>query len=230
MQLAGTRVIGLSERVGAINSDKGLDVDAVVQHRKETHSILGFPGARNLKETWDVLELECDILVPAALESQITMHNAAQIKAKMIAEAANGPVTSDAHEDLVKRGVMVLPDTYLNAGGVTVSYFEWLKNLSHVRFGRMDKRFEEAAYTQILEALEDATGKKLARDLFNKIAKGADELDLVNSGLEETMINAYAEITEVQKQHGPDVDMRTAAFILAINKIANSYFQLGIFP
>jgi glutamate dehydrogenase (NAD(P)+) len=229
LQAAGARMIGLSEREGAIYSEKGLDVDAVIQHRKETQSILGFPGASNLKQTRDVLELECDILVPAALESQITINNAPRIKTKMIGEAANGPVTFDAHEALVKRGIMILPDTYLNAGGVTVSYFEWLKNLSHVRFGRMDKRFEESAFTQILEVVESSTGKKLPRDVFMKIAKGADELDLVNSGLEETMINAYHEIGEVQKQHG-SIDMRTAAFILAINKIANSYFQLGIFP
>jgi glutamate dehydrogenase (NAD(P)+) len=230
LQTAGARLIGLSEREGAIHMEQGLDVDAVITHRKETQSILDFPGAKNLKDTKDVLEMECDILVPAALENQITIHNAKHIKAKMIAEAANGPVTSDAHDELVTRGIMVLPDTYLNAGGVTVSYFEWLKNLSHVRFGRMDKRFEESAYTQILEVVEHSTGKKLARDVFTKIAKGADELDLVNSGLEETMINAYHEIAEVQKHHGPDVDMRTAAFILAINRIANSYFQLGIFP
>jgi len=227
---AGAIVTGLAEREGAIFSADGLNVDDVMQHRKETESILDFPGAENLKDTDDVLELECDFLIPAALENQITSHNSARIKAKAIGEAANGPVSSDAHEDLVKRGVLVIPDTYLNAGGVTVSYFEWLKNLSHVRFGRMDKRFEESAYTGLLEAIEVTTGKKVDKKLFEKIAHGAGELDLVNSGLEETMINAYHEIREVKRAHKNKIDMRTAAFIVAINKVATSYLELGIFP
>ena len=182
------------------------------------------------KDTQDVLELECDILVPAALENQITMHNADQIKAKIIGEAANGPVSSDAHERLLQRGSMVIPDTFLNAGGVTVSYFEWLKNLSHVRFGRMDKRFEESTYTQILELIEGHTGKTIGREVFAKIARGGDEEDLVNSGLEETMINAYNEIREVREEHGNEFGLRTAAFIVAIDKVATSYMELGIFP
>ena len=227
---AGAIITGLSEREGAIHSADGLDVDKVVQHRKETESILDYPGAENLKTTDDILELDCDILIPAALENQITSANASRVKAKIIGEAANGPVTSDAHEFLVERGVIIVPDTYLNAGGVTVSYFEWLKNLSHVRFGRMDKRFEETAYRGILEAVELTTGKKLDKELFTKISQGATELDLVNSGLEETMINAYQEIREVQAQHRDEIDLRTAAFIVAINKVATSYLELGIFP
>ncbi|MDH3215023.1 MAG: Glu/Leu/Phe/Val dehydrogenase [Candidatus Krumholzibacteria bacterium] len=230
LQEAGAIVVGLSEREGAIYDQKGLDVCKVFEHRRETHSIVDYPGAQNLNATGDVLELECDILVPAALENQITMANVSRVRAKMIGEAANGPVTSEAHEALRKRNVMILPDTYLNAGGVTVSYFEWLKNLSHVRFGRMDKRFEEATNTKILEAIELATGKKLTDNIFGPIAQGADEEDLVNSGLEETMINAYREIREIKSQHGDEIGLRTAAFIVAINKVATSYLELGIFP
>jgi len=227
---AGALIVGLAEREGAIYSEDGLDVDAVVRHRKETESILDCPGAQNLKDTDDILEMECDILIPAALENQITMRNVDRVKAKLIGEAANGPVASDAHERLIKRGAMLVPDTYLNVGGVTVSYFEWLKNLSHVRFGRIDKRFEESAYTGILESIEGATGKKIEKNVFEKIARGADELDLVNSGLEETMINAYQEIREVKREHKDKIDLRTAAYIVAINKVATSYLEMGIFP
>jgi glutamate dehydrogenase (NAD(P)+) len=230
LQEAGALIIGLSEREGAIYNEKGMNVDDVVRHRRESQSILGFPGAQNLKSTDDVLEIACDILIPAALENQITTHNASRIKAKLIGEAANGPISSDGHEELIERGIMVLPDTYLNAGGVTVSYFEWLKNLSHVRFGRMDKRFEESTYTNILEAVEGATGTKFSSDVFSKIAQGANEEDLVNSGLEETMINAYHEIREIKRQHRDKMDLRTAAFIVAIDKVATSYLELGIFP
>ena len=230
IQQAGAKIIGLSEREGAIFDKAGFDVDAVLQHRRETQSILNFPGAQNLKATEDILELDCDILIPAALENQIGMHNVSKVKAKIIGEAANGPVTSDAHEALVKRGAMIIPDTYLNAGGVTVSYFEWLKNLSHVRFGRMEKLFEEAAYSSILRAVEEMTRKTFAPDVFIKVAHGADELDLVNSGLEETMIHAYHEVREIKRQHRDQIDLRTAAFIDAIDKVATSYLELGIFP
>lgn len=228
-QEGGAVIVGLAEYEGTIHG-KELDVDMVMRHRKETGSILNFPGAKNLVQNSDVLELDCDILVPAALENQITMENAGRIKAKIIAEAANGPVTADASEALMKSGKRIIPDMYLNAGGVTVSYFEWLKNLSHVRFGRMSKRFEEDVNKKILNALESLTGKKLPKSLYDEIAQGADEIDLVNSGLEETMITAYQEIRETRKKHNDEISMRTAAFINAINKIAAAYYELGIFP
>ena len=141
--------------------EDGLDEDAVFLHRKKTGTILNFPGATNLAKNTDALELECDILVPAALENVINIHNAANVKAKIIAEAANGPLTPDADEILVKKGTLVIPDMYLNAGGVTVSYFEWLKNLSHVRYGRMEKRFTENMNKLILGTIEDMTGKSV---------------------------------------------------------------------
>ena len=230
LQEAGAIIIAIAEYNGAIYNPKGLDVEAVANHRKETKNILNFPGAKNIENNIEALEIECDILVPAALENQITMENAPRIKAKIIAEAANGPVTSDAAEYLLKADVRILPDMYLNAGGVTVSYFEWLKNLSHVRFGRMSKRFEEDSNRKILKALEDLTGKKLSTSLVDQIAHGPDELDLVNSGLEESMVSAYHEIRETRNRQNEPVSLRTAAFINAIEKVAVSYREMGIFP
>jgi len=224
----GAVLVGLAEIEGAIYNPEGLDLEAVMAHRRQTGSILNFPGAKNLERPEYALELPCDILVPAALENQITVENAPHIQAKIIAEAANGPVTVEAEEILLKKGVLIIPDVYLNAGGVTVSYFEWLRNLSHVRFGRLSKRFEERTFSRILEVIEDLTGKKVPIELVQEVAHGADEEDLVNSGLEETMVTAYQEIQAVRRKH--NVDLRTAAFISAIEKVAKSYMELGIFP
>ncbi len=228
LQEGGAVLVGLAEYEGAIYNKKGLDLEKVIAHRKDTGSILGFPGATDIPHTLDALELECDILVPAALENQITNENAGRVKAKIIGEAANGPLTADAAELLNEKGVLIVPDVYLNAGGVTVSYFEWVKNLSHVRFGRMQKQFDQTAHTHLLRAIEDMTGNKFSADTFKKLAIGADELDLVNSGLEDTMLEAYHEIREIAKTRG--TDLRTAAFIDAIDKVAVAYDQLGIFP
>ena len=229
-QQYGAVITGLVEHEGAIASENGLDVEAVMKHRKETGSILDFPGATNLPSREAGLELECDILIPAALENQITEENAPRIKAKILAEAANGPTTAGAEDILLKHGVMVIPDIYLNAGGVTVSYFEWLKNLSHVRFGRMGKRFEQTTYENLLRVLAETTGKTVSDDETRKIARGADELDLVNSGLEETMIVAYNQIREIWKANPKIPNLRTAAFVNAINKVALCYGELGVFP
>jgi glutamate dehydrogenase (NAD(P)+) len=204
-------------------------VEEVMAHRRETGSILDFPGAENLEDRDAGLELDCDILVPAALENAITMDNAPRVQAKIVAEAANGPVSAEASEQLHERGVMVIPDAFINAGGVTVSYFEWLKNLQHVRFGRMEKRFEEKAARQILNAIEHATGSSFSESEISDFARGAEEIDLVNSGLEETMIKAYNEIREIKEQH-EGIDLRTASMVSAINKIATVYEHRGIFP
>ncbi len=229
LQEGGCVIVGLAEYEGAIYNPKGLDVDDVVKHRKSTRSILSYPGATNIPRTLDALELECDILVPAALERQITSENAPRVKAMIVAEGANGPTTSDAEEILIRKGVMVLPDMYANAGGVTVSYFEWLKNLQHVRMGRMDKRFMETTRGEFVSTIERVTNKPLSEAEKRVLARGADEVDLVNSGLEDTMIVAYNEIREIWKKHA-GTDLRTAAFISAIDKIAQSYLELGIFP
>jgi glutamate dehydrogenase (NAD(P)+) len=229
-QQHGAIITGLVEYEGAIANEKGLDIESVMKHRKETGSLLDFPGATNLPTREAGLELDCDILIPAALENQITEENAPRIKAKIVAEAANGPTTAGGENILRQKNVMVIPDIYVNAGGVTVSYFEWLKNLSHVRFGRMGKRFEQTTNENLLRVVENATGRKLSTDEVKSIARGADEVDLVNSGLQETMITAYAQIRDVWKQDRNIPDLRTAAFVNAINKIALCYGELGVFP
>jgi glutamate dehydrogenase (NAD(P)+) len=168
--------------------------------------------------------------VPAALERQITADNAPRVKAKIIAEGANGPTTAEADAILDKRGTMVIPDAYINAGGVTVSYFEWVKNVGHVRLGRMEKRFDQAASGRLLSLVSRATGHQFSADEIENVTHGAGEEDLVNSGLEETMIGSYHPIREQWKAKGGAVSLRTAAMMVAIRKIALNYEQLGIFP
>ncbi|MEK0422359.1 MAG: hypothetical protein RLZ95_269 [Bacteroidota bacterium] len=226
----GAKVIAIAEYEGAIYCKDGLNEEAVFQHRKSTGSILNFPGATNIEKSAEALEMECDILIPAALENVIDGNNAPRIKAKIIGEAANGPLTPEADDIFAKKGVLVIPDMYLNAGGVTVSYFEWLKNLSHVRYGRLEKRFTENANIKILNQIEELTGKKVTDVEKEFIAHGPDEIDLVHSGLEETMITATREIMDIWKENPSIPDMRTAAYVCAINKVGTSYAELGIFP
>ncbi len=229
-QEGGCLILAIAEYDGAIYRPEGLDVDAVARFRKDTGSIRNFPGAKNIKPTAAALELDCDILIPAALENQITAENAPRIRAKILAEGANGPTTAAAEKILLDKGVMILPDVYLNAGGVTVSYFEWVKNLSHVRFGRVGKRFEEAAFDRMLGAIEKVSGRMFSAAERRTIAHGADEIDLVNSGLEETMIGAYHQVRDLWKRTPRCAELRTAAFLNAVNKVANTYLELGIFP
>lgn len=228
----GVKIVGVSEAEGAIYNPDGMDIHEILAFRKETGSILGFSGATTYgkKDRDKVVEFECDILVPAALENTITVDNAANVKAKIIAEAANGPITSGAEEILLEKGVMILPDIYLNAGGVTVSYFEWLKNLSHIRFGRIGKRFNEGIFTALLDVVEELTGKKVNGTQREFVTRGGDEIDLIRSGLEETMINAYHQIRDIWVNNANVNDLRTAAFVCAIQKIGSDYLQLGIFP
>ena len=224
------KVIGVSEMEGTIYSEKGINIEKLVKYRKDKGSILGFPGTKTLPDREDWVAIECDILVPAALENQIHTGNAKKVKAKIIAEAANGPVTSEAADILAKKGIVILPDMYLNAGGVTVSYFEWLKNLSHMRFGRMEKRFQENSLSNLLSTVERLTGQNVSNREKNVLTHGADEIDLVRSGLEDTMVNAYDEIRETMKRKKTIEDLRSAAFVVALNKISGDYVRLGIFP
>lgn len=229
-QEGGALVVGLAEYEGSIYNENGLDVEAVFQHRKKTGSILDFPGASNFSKNTDALEAPCDILIPAALENVINAENADRVQAKIIGEAANGPLTPEADEILVNKGTLVVPDIYLNAGGVTVSYFEWLKNLSHVSYGRLERRFMENQNANIVSQLEEMTGNKISDEQKKLIVHGPDEIDLVRSGLEDTMIKATKEILDCWKQNPTIIDMRTAAFVVAINKVGTSYLELGIFP
>jgi glutamate dehydrogenase (NAD(P)+) len=228
----GAKIVGLAEIEGAIYDEDGVEIDAVIEHRQSTGSILDFPGATNMEASSDALELPCDILVPAALEGVITQENVSRIQASIIAEAANGPLTATADQILNERGTLIIPDVYLNAGGVTVSYFEWLRNLSHVRHGRMSRRFEERNAERILRAVDELTHQdfddRLLEDLIKRVGFGASEQDLVNSGLEDTMVFAYDEIRQIREKK--QTDMRTAAYISALNKIGKSYIAMGFFP
>ncbi len=226
----GALVVGLAEFEGSIYNQNGLDIDSVVAHRKATGSILDFPGATNFAKNTDALEAACDILIPAALENVINVDNADKVQAKIIGEAANGPLTPEADEIFNNKGILVVPDIYLNAGGVTVSYFEWLKNLSHVSYGRLEKRFMENQNSNILSQIEVMTGNKVTEQQRKLLVHGPDEIDLVRSGLEETMIKATNEILDCWKLNPTIKDMRTAAFVVAINKVGTSYLELGIFP
>lgn len=230
IQEYGAKVIAIAEADGAVYDENGIDIEALYKYRQEKKSVKGYPKGKVIADSASALELECDILIPAALEKQITDKNAARIKARIIAEAANGPVTPAAEQILLKKGVMIIPDIYINAGGVTVSYFEWLKNLSHVRFGRMQKRWEEKHQTNFIRLVEDLTGQKVPKKRIEDLIHGADEIDLVNSGLEDTMIEAYRDIREFKKRRKTEIDLRTAAFAVSINKIKNSYYAMGIFP
>src|SRR5688572_25045379 len=230
LQQDGVIITGIAEREGGIFNPDGLEVEAVFKFRQESGSIMNYPGATNIEDSRELLAYECDILLPAALENVIDKLNAPAIKAKIIAEGANGPVTQEAEEILLQKGVFLLPDLYLNAGGVTVSYFEWLKNLSNVRFGRMGRRAEEASLKRVVDTIESTTGKTISAKERAFIISGADEITLVRSGLEDTMILAYHEMREIMRRK-PDIrDLRTAAFYSATEKIAVSYQSLGIFP
>jgi glutamate dehydrogenase (NAD(P)+) len=225
----GALITGIAEREGGVFNSDGLDVDAVFRHRRETGSILDFPGAENVANGMDVLERECDLLVPAALENQLTAENAPRIRAKIVAEAANGPVTFEAERILQERGVLMIPDLYLNAGGVTVSYFEWLKNKAGVSFDRMVSRHEELVKREMVAQMESLAGRCLLAERRERLIKGPSEEELVNAALEETMIRSYGHLHEFWKQRQLP-DLRTAAFLYALERVAESYQHHGIFP
>ncbi|MBI1950059.1 MAG: Glu/Leu/Phe/Val dehydrogenase [Acidobacteria bacterium] len=226
----GCRIVAIGDVAGGVINRDGLNINHLSEYRDMTGGLKGFPGGKDLPGPRDVLEAECDILVPAALENQITLENVDRIRTKMVAEAANGPTTPGADERLNQRGVMIIPDIYLNAGGVTVSYFEWTKNLSHIRYGRMEKRLDEIYRDRLVQTIEQVTGRTVADKQRRELLKGADEVDLVNSGLEGSMQNAYREIREALLADPRLGDLRTAAFAVAITKVARSYMELGVFP
>lgn len=219
----GAKIIGILERDGALFCEKGLHVEAVSQYKQKHGIVEGFPDAQFFKNGESLLEHPCEVLIPAAMEGVINHENASRINCKVLAEAANGPVTYEADRILMDRKVFIIPDAYLNAGGVTVSYFEWLKNLSHVNFGRMDRRFAEAQSERIIELIEGAIGKSLDSVAKEKLLEGPSEINLVRSGLEDTMRQAYDEI-KAQEDENPKIkDRRTASYALAIRKIADIY-------
>lgn len=229
----GSKIIGIIERDGALYNADGLDVEGVRNWIIKHGGVTGYPDATHTTEGGAVLEEDCDILIPAALEGVIHMGNAANIKAPLIIEAANGPVTAGADEILRKKGTVIIPDMYANAGGVTVSYFEWVKNLSHIRFGRMQRRQEEARHQLVideLQRLDDYLGDawSMSPDFKQKYLRGAGELELVRSGLDDTMRIAYQSMREIWHDRADVEDLRTAAYLVSINKVAASYRAKGL--
>jgi glutamate dehydrogenase (NAD(P)+) len=225
------KIVAIGEYNGTLYNPEGIDVDALWKHRVKTGYIQGYGhGCQELPRSQDSLEVECDVLVPAALENQITTQNAGRVQARLIVEGANGPTTPGADDILLGKGITISPDIYANAGGVTVSYFEWTKNISHMRFGRMAQRLETNRDQRNLDLIEYATGKALPTDRRTAFGSGNSEVDLVRSGLEATMIDAFAEMKACMQTDPTIKDLRTAAYVVAIGKVAKSYQELGIFP
>ena len=229
----GAVIVGIIERDGALYNENGIDVNAVRDWMVKRGGVADFPDATHTAQGATVLEAECDVLIPAAMEGVINLSNAARIRAPLIIEAANGPVTAGADDILREKGTVIIPDMYANAGGVTVSYFEWVKNLSHIRFGRMQRRQEEARHQLIVDELErisrdSSINWTLSPGFKEKYLRGADELELVRSGLDDTMRIAYQAMRAVW--HGRDdvQDLRTAAYLVSIERVANSYRAKGL--
>ena len=225
----GCKVVAVIERDGAIHSERGIDIETLKSYMADHGGIRGYPGTEYIAEGAKALELDCDILIPAAMEAAIHLGNAERISAPLIVEAANGPVTAGADEILRRKGCVIIPDMYANAGGVTVSYFEWVKNLSHIRFGRMQRRQEEAFHEMLIGGIEEVTGSPFPADTKQKYMEGADELSLVRSGLDDTMRSAYQDMSKVWNERRHEgVDLRTAAYLISIQKVADSYATLGL--
>ncbi|QYK40875.1 MAG: Glu/Leu/Phe/Val dehydrogenase [Paracoccaceae bacterium] len=229
----GCLITAVIERDGAVVDPRGVRIEDLKAWIARHGTVKGYPEADFVPNGAVILEQDCDILIPAAMEGVIHRGNAAAIKAPLIVEAANGPVTFGADEILRQKGCVIIPDMYANAGGVTVSYFEWVKNLSHIRFGRMQRRAEEARSRLIVEELERLSADKglgwtLSPDFKHKFLTGSDELALVRSGLDDTMRTAYQAMREVW--HGrPDVeDLRVAAYVVSISRVASTYQSKGL--
>lgn len=223
------KIVAIIERDGVLINDEGMCVEDVRMHINEHKTIKGFAGATFSEDGSSALELDCDILIPAAMEAQITKDNAEKIKAKVIFEAANGPITFAADEILRQRGITIFPDAYVNAGGVTVSYFEWVRNLGHIRFGRMERRHDELRGAKMLQAIETLTGNQAEEWMQKELVYGADELDLVRSGLDDTMRNSYHQLKEVLNTNDKVTDFRTASYVVAIQKLLRSYIDIGVY-
>ena len=230
----GAKIIAVAERDGAVVNEAGLNIEALRQWMNANKgAVKGFPGSSFLANSADALELACDILIPAAHEGVIHPGNAANIKAPLILEAANGPITFGADEILRQNGVVVIPDLFANAGGVTVSYFEWVKNLSHIRFGRMQRRQEEARHDLLIHELERLSadtnlGWTLSPNFKTQYLRGAGELELVRSGLDDTMRAAYQAMRAVWHGHEGVEDLRVAAYIVSIGRVAQTYVSKGL--
>ena len=225
----GAKIVAIIEWDGAITNPQGFNIEDVAEYKKHQGGIKDYPRGNYIADGASVLEHECDILIPAAMEGVINARNAVHVKAKLIAEAANGPVTFDAEAILKEKGVVMIPDIYLNAGGVVVSYFEWIKNLSHIRFGRMTRRWEEAQNELLLDAMQ-SSGRPVSDDIAIQLKQGASELELVRSGLDDSMREAFQQLRELYWLNDKVHSYRIAAMALAIEKIALSYREMGVYP
>lgn len=224
----GCRIVGVIERDGAVWSDDGLAIEPLKRHLDASGGVKGFAGAEYVAEGAAVLERDCDILIPAAMERVIHAGNATKVKANLVVEAANGPVTFEADGILRERGIAVLPDLYVNAGGVVVSYFEWVKNLTHIPFGLMERRHHEASHQILARSLEAMTGAIFPFEKASSFLEGAREIDLVRSGLDDIMRSAYAQIRGMWHDTKEIPDLRTAAYAIAIRRCAEAYGAIGI--
>ncbi len=225
----GAKIVGILEYDGALMNPDGLNVEEVYQHKIANGGVKGYPRATYVEDSMSMLEEECDILIPAAMEGVIHQGNASRIKTKLVAEAANGPVTFAAEVIMREKGIANIPDVYLNAGGVIVSYFEWIKNLSHIRFGRINRRWEEGKNEMLLQAIEGA-GHQVPKDLAARILQGSGEIDLVRSGLDDSMRKAWQEIRQRFWSHDNIESYRIAAMSIAIEKVCTSYNTMGVYP
>ena len=214
------------ERDGSIMDQKGINIEKLKEYILENGGVKGFNGY--VDKGSEILEEDADILIPAAMELVINRENADKIKTPLIIEAANGPVSSEADEILSKKGVVIIPDLYANAGGVTVSYFEWIKNLSRIRLGRLQRRAQENQTTLMIEALEKMTGSKFPDEYKDLVMQGSAEIDLVRSGLEDTMRNTYEVISEVWNKNPNANDLRTSAMMVSVKRVMDSYHSLGL--
>ena len=223
----GASIIGIAEKNGGIFNEDGIEINELEKYKQDKNTILDFPNTKKIQSSKDLLTYDCDILIPAALENAITLENVENIKAKIICEAANGPISYRADQKLKNTSKVIMPDIYANAGGVTVSYFEWIRNISHIRMGRLHKRYEEDRGEVIVKALEQISSNKLPQNLTNQLVHGANEDDIIASGLEDTMRASFQEILEMKSKYNLD-NYRMAAYAIALKKIEKSYLELGI--
>ena len=224
----GAKITAIIERDGAIVNENGIDIEDLKYFITKNGGVRGYSHGTYVEDGISILEHDCDILIPAAIEGSINAGNADRIKAKLIVEAANGPVTANADSILRDKGVVIIPDMYANAGGVTVSYFEWVKNLTHIRFGRLQRREEEKRNSALVAELERSLGATLSADFKKRFSQGSREIDLVRSGLDDTMRDAYDRMRDAKENHPKIQDLRTAAYFCSLSDIAKSYQSLGL--
>ena len=223
----GSTIIGIAEKDGGIFNEKGINIIELEKYKLENNTILDFPNSKKITPSKELLTFDCDILIPAALENAITLENVDKIKAKVICEAANGPISYRADKKLNNKGVIIIPDIYANAGGVTVSYFEWIRNISHIRMGRLNKRYEEHRGEAIIKAINKISKNNLPQDMINQLVYGANEEDIIASGLEDTMRVAFQEILKMKFKFNLN-NYRMAAYAIALKRIEKSYLELGL--